>query len=160
MFNIFKPRHRHEWELVACNDEYCTQYTDSNKTVNWNMRFYKCNCGARKHEDNRPEYISHKGMELAKKNWIDAGVVPVQSYDPRDNNSGYIKIDGVDEKEKDPLVQLNKTVEDLCAMMVVIKRDYNLEKKYPKLKSIADRYNQELSKYRTFETLKGKDDGT
>jgi hypothetical protein len=62
--------------------------------------------------------------------------------------------------EKDPLMQLNKTVEELCNMMGVIKRDYDLEKKYTKLRSIADQYNKELSKYRTFESLKEDSNGS
>lgn len=159
MLGLFKPRHSHKWEIVACNDKYSTSYTDTGKAVHWNQRFYKCNCGARKHEDNRPEFVSHAGISTAKKNWIDAGVVPSGSYDPSDASSGFIKIDG-NEKIQDPLEKLNKSMEDLCAMMQVIKRDFELEKKYPKLKSIAERYNQELSKYRTFESLKGNDNVT
>lgn len=160
MFKLFKHRHTHNWELVAVNDKYHSSYTDTKRTQYWEMRFYKCNCGKRKFEDNRPgTYVHHSGMEKSKANWIDAGVVPVDSYHP-DQSQYYIKIDDTPKEQLDPLVQLNKTVEELCAMMSVIKRDYDIEKKYPKLKSIAHHYNQELSKYRTFESLKDDSDGT
>lgn len=39
-------------------------------------------------------------------------------------------------------------------------RDAKLEKKYPKLKKMYDDYIKELSKYRTWEALKGDNDGT
>ena len=44
-------------------------------------------------------------------------------------------------------------------MMNVIKRDYDLEGKYPTLKKAADNYNKLFDKYKTFEDLKaGKDE--
>jgi hypothetical protein len=159
MFSIFKTRHTHRWELVACNDNYHTEYTDTGKKIYWKQRFYKCSCGARKHEDNRNQYQTHEGIDAAKKNWIDAGVVPNGSYYPGTQN-GYVKIDDVPQDTLDPIEKLNKNLEELFNMMSVIKRDYDLEKKYPKLKTLADKYNQELSKYRTFESLKGKDNVT
>ncbi len=160
MFKIFKPRHEHNWELVAVNDKYNTTYTDTKETKHWQMRFYKCNRGERKFSDDRSsKYISHEGMDKARANWIEAGVVPVNSYHPTDSTN-YIKIDDIPKEQLDPLEQLNKTVEELCLTMNVIKRDFDLEKKYPKLKSISDQYQRELSKYRTFESLKGKDNVT
>ena len=123
------------------------------------MRFYKCDCGERKFSDDRHTYISHEGMDKARANWIDAGVVPQDSYHPSQSQY-YVKIDDIPKEQLDPLEQLNKAVEELCLTMNVIKRDFDLEKKYPKLKSISDQYQRELSKYRTFESLKGKDNVT
>lgn len=160
MFKLFKPTHTHNWELIAVNDTYHTSYTDTNRVQYWQMRFYKCACGKRKYDDDRPgTYVTHSGMEKSKANWIDAGVVPLDSYHPNESKH-YIKIDDTPKEQLDPLEQLTQTVENLCAMMSVIKQDYNLEKKYPKLRSIAEHYNQELSKYRTFESLKDDNDGT
>jgi hypothetical protein len=160
MFKIFKLKHEHNWELVAVNDKYHTTYSDTNETKYWQMRFYKCNCGKRKFSDNRPyTHIVHEGIGKARANWIDAGVVPVDSYHPTESTN-YVKIDDTPKEQLDPLEQLNKTVEELCLMMNVIKRDFDLEKQYPKLKSISDQYQRELSKYRTFESLKGKDNVT
>ena len=157
MFKIFKLKHEHNWELVAVNDKYHTTYSDTNETKYWQMRFYKCNCGKRKFSDNT--HIVHEGIDKARANWIDAGVVPVDSYHPTESTN-YVKIDDTPKEQLDPLEQLNKTVEELCLMMNVIKRDFDLEKQYPKLKSISDQYQRELSKYRTFESLKGKDNVT
>ena len=160
MFKIFKLKHKHNWELVAVNDKFHITYNDTGKTKYWSMRFYKCACGERKYSDFRNSSLHiHEGMDKARDNWIDAGVVPTDSYHPADSKH-YVKIDDTPKEQLDPLEQLNKTVEELCLTMNVIKRDFDLEKKYPKLKSISDQYQQELSKYRTFESLKGKDNVT
>ena len=153
MVKWFKPKHEHRWELVACNDDYHTNYTNTNRTVNWNQRFYKCSCGARKHEDDRKQYQIHEGVDAAKKNWIDAGVVPKGSYYPGTQN-GYVKIDDVPQNSTDPIEKLNRNLEDIARAVNAIKRDYDLEAKYPKLKSAADEYNRQLDKYRNFESLK------
>jgi hypothetical protein len=156
MFKIFKPAHEHKWKLVACNDSYHTHYTDTNKKVYWKQRYYKCDCGARKHEDDRPSKNTvHEGLEAAKKNWIDAGVVPSNSYYP-DEKNGFIKIDSLPDEKVDPIEKLNRNLEDLARVVNCIKRDYDLEAKYPKLKEAADEYNRRLDKYRNFENLKEK----
>jgi hypothetical protein len=149
----FKPQHQHRWELVACNDNYHTEYTDTGKKVYWNQRFYKCSCGDRKHEDSRTQYQLHEGVDAAKKNWIDAGVVPNNSYYPGTQN-GYVKIDDVPQAKLDPIEKLNRNLEDISRTILAIKRDYDLEAQYPKLKSAADEYNRQLDKYRNFESLK------
>jgi hypothetical protein len=149
----FKPQHQHRWELVACNDNYHTEYTDTGKKVYWNQRFYKCSCGDRKHEDSRTQYQLHEGVDAAKKNWIDAGVVPNSSYYPGTQN-GYVKIDDVPQAKLDPIEKLNRNLEDISRTILAIKRDYDLEAQYPKLKSAADEYNRQLDKYRNFESLK------
>lgn len=155
--------HVHNPKLIAVNDEYTTNFSDSTRVVKWSMRYYKCDCGKRtvatSHDYKYSAYdLTHSGVDAAVKNWIDSGVVPYNSYDPA-NRSGYIKPVDIDEKEIDPLVNLNKTVQDLCAMLNVIKRDYDIESKYPNLKKAADNYNRLFDKYKTFEDLKaGKDE--
>lgn len=152
--NFFNP-HRHKWELVACNDQYHTEYTDLKTKKYWDQRFYKCSCGLRKHESNNP--TSHRGIESAKKNWIDAGVVPTGSYHPG-TSTGYIKIDGPPEEQVDPIQKLNHNLEDMMKFLGVVKRDVDLEQKYPKLKKSADEYFRLLDKYRMVENLKGPND--
>ncbi len=153
---LFVPRHEHKWKLVACNDNYHTNYTDTNRKVYWKQRFYKCSCGARKHEDNRTsKYQEHEGIDAAKKNWIDVGVVPNHSYYP-DETSGYVKITEVPIEKADPLDKLNRNLEDLGKLVGMVKRDFDLEEKYPKLKKTADEYFRLLDKYRMVETLKGE----
>lgn len=163
LYKFFNP-HIHKHKLIAVNDEYTNTFTDTSRVVKWSMRYYKCECGKRTATATN-DYahaiikITHSGVDAAVKNWIDSGVVPINSYDPADH-PGLRKPVNVDEKEIDPLVNLNKTVQDLCAMMNVIKRDYDLEKKYPRLKTAADNYNRLLDKYTTFESMKAGQDET
>lgn len=156
MFKLFrrKNRHKHKWELVAVNDNYNTHYTDINKTQYWQMRFYQCNCGARGFTDNRDKNVKHKGMDEAKKNWVEVGVVPKNSYHPTEDKNN-IKIDDIERKKIDPVLQYQKTLQDLAdSLGVVINRDFDLEARYPKLKEAADEYHRQLEKYRNFENLK------
>jgi hypothetical protein len=157
MFNIFKSKskHEHDWELVAVNDQFHTTYTDTNETKYWEMRFYKCACGERKFSDNRPhKHVTHQGMEKSKDNWIDAGVVPKNSYDPRQSQN-YIKIDDIEREKLDPVLEYQRTLNELVKSLgVVINRDFDLESRYPKLKQAADEYHRQLDKYRNFESLK------
>jgi hypothetical protein len=158
MLKIFKSRHEHNWQLVAVNDKYHTTYTDTKETKHWQMRFYKCNCGERKFSDNRPShtYIVHEGMDKAQANWIDAGVVPVNSYDPTESTN-YVKIDDIEREKLDPVLQYQKTLDEISkSLKVVLNRDFDLETKYPKLKAAADEYHRQLDKYRNFESLKKK----
>lgn len=161
MFNIFKKTkkltHRHNWVLYACNDKYHTQWTDGT-TEHWNQRFYQCSCGERKHTDNRPSYHKdgHKGIIKAKQNWIDAGVVPDNSYFP-DEGTGYVKPPSQEHQALDPVLKYQRTLDELVKSLgVVINRDFDLEAKYPELKKAADEYHRRLRKYRTAEILKGE----
>jgi len=45
-------------------------------------------------------------------------------------------------------------------LLQIPERDVKLEKKHPKLKKLYDEYITALGKYRTFEAIKGEDDGT
>jgi hypothetical protein len=151
--NYFKNMfHRCKPALVAVNDEYHTSYTDTNKTVYHQMRFYRCECGKRTFDSNNEK--THKGIEEAKKNWKDAGVVPNKSYHP-DNSPHYKKIDDSIKEQLDPVLAYQKTLEDIQrSLSVVINRDFDLESKYPELKKAADEYHRRLDKYRNFEKLK------
>ncbi len=157
MFKLFKPKHEHDWELVACNDEYHTTYTDTKKTVYWQMRFYKCDCGERKFSDNRPHiHINHEGMDKARANWIDAGVVPTNSYHPSQSQH-YVKIDDLEREKLDPVLAYQRTLDEISkSLKVVLNRNFDLESKYPDLKAAADRYHLVLEQYRVMEILKGE----
>jgi hypothetical protein len=50
-----------------------------------------------------------------------------------------------------------KTIEKV---LLIPERDVKLEKKHPKLKKLYDEYIAALGKYRTFEAIKGDEDGT
>ena len=82
---------RHKPVLVAVNTSYHTTYTDSDHVRYHMLRFYQCEyCGARSFKTNYDGYSKHNGIENAKDNWIDAGVVPSTSYDPRKVTNGYV----------------------------------------------------------------------
>lgn len=161
IYKILNP-HRHSFKLIAVNDEYHTTFTDSTRKVAWSMRYYKCDCGFRmgkKTNDYKYTELTHSGVDTAIKNWVDCGVVPPKSYNPADG-AYFIKPEEDQQKNVDPLVNLNKTVQDLCVMLNVIKRDYDIEDKYPNLKKAANNYNKLFDKYKTFEDLKAGRDET
>ena len=64
---------------------------------------------------------------------------------------GNVVINGIDLEER------LKTIEKL---LTIPERDVILEKKHPKLKKLYDEYIAALGKYRTFEAIKGDEDGT
>jgi len=55
---------------------------------------------------------------------------------------------------------LEERLETIEKVLQIPERDVILEKKHPKLKKLYDEYIAALGKYRTFETIKGDDDGT
>ena len=65
--------------------------------------------------------------------------------------NGNIVMNGVDLEER------IKTIERI---LTIPERDVKLEAKHPKLKKLYDEYIAALGKYRTFEAIKGEDDGT
>jgi hypothetical protein len=155
MFKLFKPKHEHDWELVAVNDKYYTTYTDTKQNKYWSMRFYKCNCGERKYSDDK-NYYTLDCMDKAKDNWIDAGVVPQNSYHPSQSQH-YVKIDDLEREKLDPVLAYQRTLDEISkSLRVVINRNFDLESKYPDLKAAADRYHLVLEQYRVMEILKGE----
>lgn len=152
------PKHVCEWELVAVNDQYFTNYTDTGKKQHHNQRFYKCSCGKRHYTNNNEDrYTKHSGMDKARDNWIDAGVVPSNSYHPT-QDTNYVKADTLDREQIDPVLAYQKTLQDMVdSLGVVINRDFDMETRYPKLKEAADEYHRQLDKYRNFDALKETD---
>ena len=64
---------------------------------------------------------------------------------------GNVVINGIDLEER------LKTIEKV---LLIPERDVKLEAKHPKLKDLYDEYINALGKYRTFEAIKGEDNGT
>lgn len=64
---------------------------------------------------------------------------------------GTVRINGIDLEER------LKTIERVLA---IPERDATMEAKYPSLKKKFDEYINSLEKYRTFERIKGDDNGT
>lgn len=64
---------------------------------------------------------------------------------------GNVKINGIDLEER--LSTIEKVLQ-------IPTRDATMEAKYPSLKKKYDEYINLLGKYRTFEAIKGEDDGT
>jgi hypothetical protein len=65
--------------------------------------------------------------------------------------TGRMVINGVDLEER--LITIEK-------VLSIPERDVKLEKKHPKLKKLYDEYINALAKYRTFEAIKGDENGT
>lgn len=82
---------RHKNVLVAVNSEYYTNYTDTGNKEFHMMRFYQCeHCDKRHFETNyTKKFTNHTGIDVAKSNWLDIGVVPSSSYDPRKDSRTY-----------------------------------------------------------------------
>ena len=74
-----------------------------------------------------------------------------QTNPPTIEVKGNMVINGVDLEER------LRTIE---TVLQIPERDVKLEKKHPKLKKLYDDYINALGKYRTFEAIKGEDDGT
>jgi hypothetical protein len=55
---------------------------------------------------------------------------------------------------------LEERLDTIEKVLQIPERDVILEKKHPKLKKLYDEYITALGKYRTFEAIKGDDDGT
>jgi len=55
---------------------------------------------------------------------------------------------------------LEERLDTIEKVLQIPERDVILEKKHPKLKKLYDEYINALGKYRTFEAIKGEDNGT
>jgi hypothetical protein len=55
---------------------------------------------------------------------------------------------------------LEERLDTIEKVLQIPERDVKLEKKHPKLKKLYDEYIHALGKYRTFEAIKGDDNGT
>ena len=55
---------------------------------------------------------------------------------------------------------LEERLDTIEKVLRIPERDVKLEKKHPKLKKLYDEYIAALGKYRTFEAIKGEDNGT
>lgn len=55
---------------------------------------------------------------------------------------------------------LEERLDTIEKVLRIPERDVKLEKKHPKLKKLYNEYIHALAKYRTFEAIKGDDDGT
>ena len=74
-----------------------------------------------------------------------------QTNPPTIEVKGNMVINGIDLEER------LKTIE---TVLQIPERDVILERKHPKLKKLYDDYINALGKYRTFEAIKGEEDGT
>ena len=78
-------------------------------------------------------------------------VLVAKSNPPELEVKGRMVINGRDLEER-----LNTIEKVLC----IPERDVRIEEKHPKLKKLYDEYIHALAKYRTFEAIKGDDNGT
>jgi len=85
------------------------------------------------------------------------------SYNP--NNYTYSDITIADHTTTDTTLHVDgklevqgrdvlKELDEMRDAMLLLKRDVDMESKYPKLKELKDAYEAQLEKYKTFEALK------
>ena len=78
-------------------------------------------------------------------------VLKVNQSPPELEVKGRMIINGVDLEERLKIIE---------RVLTIPERDVKLEKKHPKLKKLYDEYINALAKYRTFDAIKGEDNGT
>ena len=90
---------------------------------------------------------------------VDSGYVTTSSITGLNSNiwtddvsaKASIKCDGTLEVQgRDVLAELD----EMRDALMLIKRDVDMEAKYPKLKELKDEYAKQLAKYATFDTIK------
>jgi len=59
---------------------------------------------------------------------------------------GELKVNGRD---------ILKEIDDMRDVLLLLRRDVDMEAKYPKLKELKEEYERALEKYKTFEAVKG-----
>ena len=74
-----------------------------------------------------------------------------QTNPPTVDVTGNMVINGIDLEER---------LRNIEKVLQIPERDVILEKKHPKLKKLYDEYITALGKYRTFEAIKGDENGT
>jgi len=87
--------------------------------------------------------------------WVSTGsVLSNDTMDPYEINITQAKTMQIDM----PLVvrgrDVIKELDEMRDALLLIKRDVDMEAKYPRLKEIKDEYEAQLAKYKTFDTLK------
>jgi hypothetical protein len=86
-----------------------------------------------------------------------------QNYNP--NNYTYSDITIADHTTNNPTLKVDGTLEvqgrdvmkeldEMRDAMLLLKRDVDMEAKYPKLRELKDEYERALEKYKTFEAIK------
>lgn len=81
--------------------------------------------------------------------WANAGAVTGESVIRVDSNRVIINRP-LEVSGRDVL----KELDEMRDALLLLKRDVDMESKYPRLKEIKDEYEQALEKYKTFERLK------
>ena len=66
-------------------------------------------------------------------------------------NNHTLKVDGTIEVNGRDML---KELDEMRDALLLLKRDVDMEAKYPKLKELKDAYERQLEKYKTFEALK------
>jgi hypothetical protein len=68
-----------------------------------------------------------------------------------DNTSTILKVDGTIEVQGRDIL---KELDEMRDALLLLKRDVDMESKYPRLRELKDEYERALEKYKTFEALK------
>jgi hypothetical protein len=108
-------------------------------------------------------YTLASGAGSAGQIYTTTGINGATWANPTDNVM-IVKQDPASLEVKGKLVHNGRDLEErlntIEKILQIPERDVKLEKKHPKLKKLYDEYIHALGKYRTFEAIKGEDDGT
>lgn len=92
-------------------------------------------------------FASAMSSTITASNAINTSAITING-DPR---TGSLKVDV-------PLIvngrNIMQELDEMRDALMLLKRDVDMESKYPRLKQIKDEYEKELAKYKTFEALK------
>ena len=89
--------------------------------------------------------------------WANTGIGIADNVFAAKNNPAELEVKGRMIINGRDLEERLKTIEQV---LTIPERDVKLEKKHPKLKKLYNEYIHTLAKYRTFEAIKGDDNGT
>jgi len=78
-------------------------------------------------------------------NWSDITITDHTTNDHALKVDGTLEVNGRD---------VMKELDEMRDVLLLLKRDVDMEAKYPRLKELKDEYERALEKYKTFEALK------
>jgi hypothetical protein len=73
------------------------------------------------------------------------------TIDDHTTNNPTLKVDGTLEVQGRDVIQ---EIDEIRDALLLLKRDVDMEAKYPELRKLKDAYEAQLEKYKTFEALK------
>ena len=133
-------------------------YREIRKIRNEAKKIYEQNSNRIKSMSTYSNSVGHlPGSIVTKNGYINSPIITTSSLGSSaitingDPNSGSMRVDV-------PLIvngrDIMKELDEMRDGLLLLKRDVDMESKYPRLKELKDEYERALEKYKTFETIK------